>query len=76
MEKGGPPYHADGSLDYPESAFFLFQCILCILNILQWRTRSRYFLSLYLNLPLVRYSHRCIPHSHLCTPHKHPSLHQ
>lgn len=49
MEKGGPPYAADGSLDYAESGFLRmpsrFNCSSCDA---QWKTRSVYFLPLSL----------------------------
>jgi hypothetical protein len=48
MEKGGPPYAADGSLDYAESGFpgipsrFILRVVL-IAHVAQWKTRSVYF---------------------------------
>ena len=45
MEKGGPPYAADGSLDYAESASeLLHYAISYVLSLVaQWKTHSVYF---------------------------------
>lgn len=61
MEKGGPPYVADGSLDYAESRFFgmtsyfILRVVLTV-RMTQWKTRSVYFLpssQIRLVLPLL-----------------------
>ena len=77
MEKGGPPYAADGSLDYAESRFsgiashFILRVVLMV-PMTQWKTRSVYFLPLsptrhvlaLLSLPYSLHHH---PNKTLCS---------
>ncbi|KAI9449584.1 hypothetical protein BJY52DRAFT_1359855 [Lactarius psammicola] len=46
MEKGGPPYAADGSLDYAESEFNNHIVPHVLIPVMQWKTHSACFLPL------------------------------
>lgn len=57
MEKGGPPYAADGSLDYTESEFKPSHPLTTLISVMQWKTLSACFLLLYPTHHFLPFSH-------------------